>query len=258
MRAWRQGRTAVLAVANPGAVAATVSVGIVRAGATERPPDMQDVAVGPGQRVEFSLTNALGPNEGAVVVDATEPVVVNRALYSDGRHHPVRSDRGRPVTARIVLAAVLVVVAALVAWVLDRRTKAGPPAQGRSLVPLQVDRARLPAGRRRRGSSCCGRRARANRAADCSTRCAPLASDDVAVVEVEYQSRSRPPPALPDRSRADDDRRRRGRRDARVVRRRVHRHRPLGRARRTARLSRGLRGRPRSARSRTPRCRRRG
>ena len=77
-----QGRTAVLAVANPGAVAATVSVGIVRAGATERPPDMQDIAVGPGQRVEFSLTNALGPNEGAVVVDATEPVVVNRSLYS--------------------------------------------------------------------------------------------------------------------------------------------------------------------------------
>jgi hypothetical protein len=78
------GRTAVIAVANPGAVAATVSVGIVRGGATERPPDMQDVAVGPGQRVEFSLTNALGGTEGAVVVDATGPVVVGRSLYSAG------------------------------------------------------------------------------------------------------------------------------------------------------------------------------
>jgi len=91
------------------------------------------------------------------------------------------------VTARIVLAAVLVVVAALVAWVLDRRTKVGPPAQGRSLVPLQVDRADFPQATTpwlvvlwssRTCESCRG----------LFDKMAPLASADVAVVEVEYQT----------------------------------------------------------------------
>lgn len=91
------------------------------------------------------------------------------------------------MTTRILLAAVLVVAAALIAWVLDRRKKTGPPAQGRSLVPQQVDRADFPQPATpwlvvlwssRTCDSCRG----------LFEKMAPLASDDVAVVEVEYQT----------------------------------------------------------------------
>ena len=81
----------------PGrASAATASVGLVRAGADERPPTMHDVAVGPGQHVEFSLTNSCSAQRGRGRrrrhrTGRRQPCALQR-----GRHHPVRSDRGHP------------------------------------------------------------------------------------------------------------------------------------------------------------------
>lgn len=89
------------------------------------------------------------------------------------------------MTARIVLALALVVVAAVVAWVLERRRRSAPPTQGRSLVPQQVDRADFPRPdapwlvvlwSSRSCASCQG----------LAEKLQPLASDEVAVVEVEY------------------------------------------------------------------------
>ena len=91
------------------------------------------------------------------------------------------------MTVRVLLAAALVVVAVLVAWVLDRRKKTGPPAQGRSLVPQQIDRHDFPQPTTpwlvvlwssRTCDSCRG----------LFEKMLPLASDDVAVVEVEFQA----------------------------------------------------------------------
>jgi hypothetical protein len=44
------------------------------------------------------------------------------------------------VTARVVLAVVILVVSAGVAWFLERRRVAAPPTQGRAIVPQQLDR----------------------------------------------------------------------------------------------------------------------
>jgi hypothetical protein len=91
------------------------------------------------------------------------------------------------MTTRVVLAIALVVLAAGVAWVLDRRRKTAPPMQGRALVPQQIDRADFPRPETpwlvvlwssRTCDSCRG----------LFEKMAPLASDDVAVVEVEYQA----------------------------------------------------------------------
>ena len=90
------------------------------------------------------------------------------------------------MTARVVLAIVLVVVAAIVAWVLDRRRKPAPPAQSRATVPKQLDRHDFPRPdapwlvvlwSSRTCESCQG----------LFEKLTPLASDDVAVVVVEYQ-----------------------------------------------------------------------
>ena len=81
-----QGRTAVLAVANPGAVAATVSVrDRARRRAPSGPPDMQDVAGRSrwGTRRSPSRSGS-ARTRAPSSSDATEPVVVNRALYSVG------------------------------------------------------------------------------------------------------------------------------------------------------------------------------
>ena len=60
----------------------TVSISVVRTGPPEPVSLMQDIEVGPGQRVAFDLTAALTGTDGAVLVDATGPVVAGRSLYS--------------------------------------------------------------------------------------------------------------------------------------------------------------------------------
>jgi hypothetical protein len=91
------------------------------------------------------------------------------------------------VTARIVLAIALVALAAIVAWVLDRRRRPAAPARGRALFPQQVDRNDFPRPdapwlvvlwSSRTCEGCQG----------LFDKIAPVASDDVAVVEVEYQT----------------------------------------------------------------------
>jgi hypothetical protein len=91
------------------------------------------------------------------------------------------------VTSRLILAVLLLAAAAVVAWVLNRR-RAGPPTSGRALVPQQVDRRDFPQPSAswlvvlwssRECDSCEG----------LFDKIAPLASPEVAVVEVEYQDR---------------------------------------------------------------------
>ena len=85
-----------------------------------------------------------------------------------------------------MLAIVLVVAAAIVAWVLDRRRKPAAPAQSRATRPEAARPPRLPRPdapwlvvlwSSRTCESCQG----------LFEKLTPLASDDVAVVEVEYQ-----------------------------------------------------------------------
>ena len=251
-------RSGVLAIANPGAVAVTASV-LARARGHRR-------ATGDDARLRDRPRSARRRTTSASCwvrrtarSSSTRPgrSSATRTLYSKGditRSEAILDDA---MTARLVLAIVLVVAAAIVAWVLDRRRKPAPPAQGRATVPQQLDRQDFPRTdapwlvvlwSSRTCESCQG----------LFEKLTPLASDDVAVVEVEYQEQ----PELHKRYAIDaapitvivGPRRC----DARVVHRFVQRNGPLGRSRRTARLNRGLRVRPRSPRLRTPRCRRRG
>ena len=89
------------------------------------------------------------------------------------------------MAVRIVVAVVIVVIAAAVAWWLERRRPVAPPTQGRAVVPQQLDRADFPRAdapwlvvlfTSRTCDSCAG----------LLDKAAPLASDDVAVAEVEY------------------------------------------------------------------------
>jgi hypothetical protein len=91
------------------------------------------------------------------------------------------------VTTRVVLALVLVVAAAAVAWVLERRRGREPPRQGRALAPAQLDRSDFPRPdapwlvvlwSSRSCASCDG----------LADKLAPLASGDVAVVDVPYET----------------------------------------------------------------------
>jgi Thioredoxin len=91
------------------------------------------------------------------------------------------------VTARILIAVALIVVAAIVAWVLDRRRRPGAPTQASATIPPQLDRNDFPHPEApwlvvlwssRTCESCQG----------LFEKIAPLASDDVGVVEVEYQT----------------------------------------------------------------------
>ena len=124
----------------------------------------------------FDLTHALRRHgDGAVVVDATGPVVDRRARSTASgdisRSAPWSIADGATMTrARILLAVALVVVAALVAWVLERRRRPARADAGARHGSAAARPARLPAARTRRGSSCCGRRARASRVAACSRR----------------------------------------------------------------------------------------
>lgn len=91
------------------------------------------------------------------------------------------------MTARLVLAAGLVALAGVVAWILERRRRTAAPLQGRELVPQQLDRSEFPRPdapwlvvlwSSRACDSCRG----------LAEKLAPLESGDVAVVEVEYQT----------------------------------------------------------------------
>jgi hypothetical protein len=73
-------RHAVLAVANPGAVAVRVTVRFASGGNVQVPDTAKDVAIAPGQRAAFDLSALLGPSDAAVSVVATGPVVVERTV----------------------------------------------------------------------------------------------------------------------------------------------------------------------------------
>ncbi|HET9729911.1 MAG TPA: hypothetical protein VFR41_10845 [Acidimicrobiia bacterium] len=86
---------------------------------------------------------------------------------------------------RLAIAAALFAVLALVAWWLERRRRPDAPSQGAAVIPAQLDRAEFGEPDRpwlvalftsRSCESCQG----------LYDRAAPLASNDVAVVEVEY------------------------------------------------------------------------
>ena len=89
------------------------------------------------------------------------------------------------MTARIVLAVVIVAVAGAIAWWLERRRVAAPPTQGRAIVPQQLDRRDFARPdvpwlvvlfTSAHCDSCAGLREKAQ----------PLESDDVSVTEIEY------------------------------------------------------------------------
>jgi hypothetical protein len=93
------GRHAVLAVANPGAVPVRVTVRFRRGGEVEVPDTAHDVEIAPGQRGAFDLSALLGPNDAAVSVSATGPVVVERTVTASDdqtRSGAILTGAGRP------------------------------------------------------------------------------------------------------------------------------------------------------------------
>ena len=89
------------------------------------------------------------------------------------------------MTIRIAVAVAVFALAAAIAWWLERRRRTAPPTQGRAVVPHQLDRNDFPRPdapwlvvlfTSQHCDSCQGLYAKA----------APLESDDVAVVEIEY------------------------------------------------------------------------
>lgn len=77
------GLTTVLAVANPNVRPVTVDVAVVRAGDVGRPADLQGIEIAANQRFGVDLRDAAGPG-AALVVTASDPVVVERSLYGAG------------------------------------------------------------------------------------------------------------------------------------------------------------------------------
>lgn len=92
------------------------------------------------------------------------------------------------MAVRIVVAVAILAVAGGVAWWLDHRRAPAPPAQGRGLVPEQLDRNDFDRGdaswlvvlfTSKHCDSCAG----------LVDKALPLASEEVGVVEVEYTTR---------------------------------------------------------------------
>lgn len=99
---------------------------------------------------------------------------------------------------RVVIAVAILAIAAGIAWWLERRRVVAPPSQGRAVTPEQLDRNDFPRPdapwlvvlfTSRHCESCAG----------LVDKALPLASDDVAVVEVEYSAE----PALHERYQID-------------------------------------------------------
>jgi hypothetical protein len=89
------------------------------------------------------------------------------------------------VVVRVAVAVVILAIAAGIAWWLEHRRVVAPPSQGRAVAPEQLDRNDFPRPEApwlvvlftsRHCESCAG----------LVDKALPLASDDVAVVEVEY------------------------------------------------------------------------
>jgi hypothetical protein len=102
------------------------------------------------------------------------------------------------VVVRVVLAIAILVIAVGIAWWIERRRTVAPPSQGRAVAPEQLDRNDFPRPEApwlvvlftsRHCESCAG----------LVDKALPLASDDVAVVEVEYTA----DPALHERYHID-------------------------------------------------------
>lgn len=91
------GMTPVLAVANPNIRPVTVDVAVVRAGEVDRPEALQGVEVGANQRFGVDLRDVVAP-DAALVVTASDPVVVERSLYAtgDASRAAMIPDRGDP------------------------------------------------------------------------------------------------------------------------------------------------------------------
>ncbi|MDQ1480634.1 MAG: hypothetical protein QOI44_1495 [Actinomycetota bacterium] len=89
------------------------------------------------------------------------------------------------MVVRVVVAVAILAIAAGIAWWLEHRRIAAPPSQGRAVAPEQLDRNDFPRPdapwlvvlfTSRHCDSCAG----------LVDKALPLASDDVAVVEIEY------------------------------------------------------------------------
>lgn len=89
------------------------------------------------------------------------------------------------MVVRVVIAVAILAVAAGIAWWLERRRVVEPPSQGRAVAPEQLDRRDFPRPdapwlvvlfTSRHCDSCAG----------LVDKALPLASSEVAVVEVEY------------------------------------------------------------------------
>ncbi|HTK16855.1 MAG TPA: hypothetical protein VL769_10720 [Acidimicrobiia bacterium] len=89
------------------------------------------------------------------------------------------------MVVRVVVAVAILAIAAGIAWWLEHRRVAAPPSQGRAVAPEQLDRNDFPRPdapwlvvlfTSRHCDSCAG----------LVDKALPLASDDVAVFEVEY------------------------------------------------------------------------
>jgi hypothetical protein len=77
-------KTTTVALFNPTATTATVGVGLVRAGAVERPAALQNVAVAPGRVVTVVVVAAPKPVTGdaALLIDSSQPIFVDRLIVA--------------------------------------------------------------------------------------------------------------------------------------------------------------------------------
>jgi hypothetical protein len=75
--------TPVLAITNPSIRPVTVDVTVMRRGEVDHPVDLQGVEVAANQRLGIDLDGLVEPGS-ALVVAASDPVVVERSLYGAG------------------------------------------------------------------------------------------------------------------------------------------------------------------------------
>ena len=137
------------------------------------------------------------------------------------------------MAVRIVIAVLILATVGGVALVMRRRPPEAPPRDVYP-VPKQLDRADFPRPEAPWlvalfSSAAC------DSCQGLDAKLAPLESSDVAMCEIDAEHSRRAAPALRARRHPHDAHRRPRRCRAASVRRRVHRHRPVGRGRRAAR-----------------------